>query len=323
MSYICGLRIVEFPTGYPRFWFSSLYILLLWSTYCFFVIDEGMPYIPEYSAEYRIYVSLNIFIVLLSMLLGVYHDKGHVNCWAPDIRYKTKLGDQDRKNNIIMRENRIILKKIRQAESQYPTREFLRAYKKIHEAVEHHARYVSVIKKQYIALDIRRQLAEKSQTKCFFDIGLKEEDQKLGRIVFELYDGIVPRTCENFAAFCRGLNGFSYKHTPFHRIVSGYWCQGGDVTNFDGSGGISIYGDSFDKEISDLCHTEPGILSMCNNDDGRNDSKFNLTFRCLKTMDGDRAVFGRIISGIRNLYKVILNISFVGNPELCSSAQRY
>lgn len=75
MSYVCGLRIVEFPTGHPRFWFSFLYILLLWSTFCFFVIDKGMPYIPDYSADYRIYVSLNIFIVLLSMLLGVYHDK--------------------------------------------------------------------------------------------------------------------------------------------------------------------------------------------------------------------------------------------------------
>ncbi|XP_029665566.1 E3 SUMO-protein ligase RanBP2-like [Formica exsecta] len=323
MSYVCGLRIVEFPTGHPRFWFSFLYILLLWLTFCFFVIDKGMPYIPDYSADYRIYVSLNIFIVLLSMLLGVYHDKGHVDCWAPDIKYKSKFGDQDRKNNVIMRENRIMLKKIRQAESQYPTRAFLKAWKKIHEAVEHHARYVSVIERLSVVSDIRRQLAEKSQTRCFFDIGLKEENQNLGRIVFELYDGIVPRTCENFAAFCRGINGFSYKHTPFHRIVSGYWCQGGDVTKFDGTGGISIYGDSFDKENSNLRHAEPGVLSMCNNDDGRNDSKFNLTFKCLKTMDGDRAVFGRIISGLRNIYKVILDISFVGNPELCSNTQCY
>lgn len=69
-----------------------------------------------------------------------------------------------------------------------------------------------MIKKLSIASDVRRQLAEKSQTKCFFDIGLKEENQKLGRIVFELYDGIVPRTCANFAAFCRGINGFSYKY---------------------------------------------------------------------------------------------------------------
>lgn len=68
-----------------------------------------------------------------------------------------------------------------------------------------------MIEKLSVVLDIQKQLSQKSQTKCFFDIGLKEENQKLGRIVFELYDGIVPRTCENFAAFCRGVNGLSYK----------------------------------------------------------------------------------------------------------------
>jgi len=59
-----------------------------------------------------------------------------VDCWAPDIKYNSKLENQDRKNNIIMRENRIMLKKIHQVESQYPTRIFLEDWKKIHEAVE-------------------------------------------------------------------------------------------------------------------------------------------------------------------------------------------
>lgn len=67
------------------------------------------------------------------------------------------------------------------------------------------------------------------------------------------------------------------RNAPFHRIVSGYWCQGGDVTKFDGTGGISIHGNSFDKKKFNLRHTEPGMLSMCDDDDGRNDSKFNLT----------------------------------------------
>ncbi|EGI68160.1 E3 SUMO-protein ligase RanBP2, partial [Acromyrmex echinatior] len=144
-----------------------------------------------------------------------------------------------------------------------------------------------------------------SQTKCFFDIGVKEENQKLGRIVFELYDSIAPRTCENFAAFCRGVNGLSYKYTPFHRIVSGYWCQGGDVTKFNGTGGTSIYGDSFDKESSNLRHTGPGILSTCDNDNDKTDSKFNLTFKCLRTLNGNKTVFGRVINGMNNIYKVI------------------
>lgn len=101
-----------------------------------------------------------------------------------------------------------------------------------------------------------------------------------------------------------------HRHTPFHRIVSGYWCQGGDVTKFDGTGSTSIYGDSFDKENSNLRHIGPGILSTCNNNDGKYDSKFNLTFKCLETVD-DKTVFGRVIHGLINIYKV--TVSFFGN----------
>ncbi|XP_036140808.1 peptidyl-prolyl cis-trans isomerase [Monomorium pharaonis] len=243
-------------------------------------------------------------IKLLKKINIIHRLGGTVNCWAPDIKYKSKFQDQDYKNNIIMQKNRVMLKKIHQAKSQYPARKFLEKWKSMHETVEHHARYISVIEKRSVALDVVKQLSEKSRTRCFFDIGLKEENQNLGRIVFELYDCFVPRTCKNFAAFCRGVNGLSYKNTPFHRIVSGYWCQGGDVTKFDGTGGTSIYGDSFDKEKSNLRHTGPGILSTCDNDDGKNDSKFNLTFKCLRTIDGDKTVFGRVTSGMNNIYKI-------------------
>ncbi|XP_026828455.1 photosynthetic NDH subunit of lumenal location 5, chloroplastic [Ooceraea biroi] len=270
-------------------------------------------------------------IKLLKKLNIVYRLGGHVDCWAPDFKYKTSFDDQDRRNNVIMRENKVMLKKIRQAESQYPARVFLKQWRSTHEAVEHRARlpinisntkqrilytsiksliiftshrFVSIIERLSTALDVRKQLAEKSQTKCFFDVGIKGENLNFGRIVFELYDSIVPRTCENFAAFCRGTNGLSYKNTPFHRIVSGYWCQGGDVTKFDGTGGTSIYGNSFEKENFQLRHTGPGVLSMCNNENDRNDSKFNLTFRRLETMDENNVVFGQVIGGMTNIYKI-------------------
>ncbi|XP_039308745.1 peptidyl-prolyl cis-trans isomerase E-like [Solenopsis invicta] len=182
----------------------------------------------------------------------------------------------------------------------------------------------SAIEKRSLILDVQKRLSEKSQTRCFFDIGLKEENQKLGRIIFELYDSIVPRTCENFAAFCHGVNGLSYKRTPFHRIVSGYWCQGGDVTKFDGTGGSSIYGDSFDKENSSLRHTGPGILSTCDNDDGKNDSKFNLTFKCLRTLDGDKTVFGRVIDGMNNIYKnTLITARVYYSPYICASKVKH
>jgi len=66
-----------------------------------------------------------------------------VDCWGPDVKYKSKFEDQDRKNNVIMQKNKIMLKKICQAESQYPARRFLKKWKSMHEAVEHRARLLN------------------------------------------------------------------------------------------------------------------------------------------------------------------------------------
>nr|XP_003700764.1 PREDICTED: peptidyl-prolyl cis-trans isomerase A-like [Megachile rotundata] len=154
-------------------------------------------------------------------------------------------------------------------------------------------------------LSILKSMNPSVRTKCFFEIKVRREKQTLGCIQFELYDDIVPKTCENFAALCSGkINGLSYKNTPFHRIVSGYWCQGGDVTKFNGSGGACIYGDSFENENYNLRHAGPGILSMCSDDENRSNSKFNLTFKRLETVDSKHVVFGKVVSGISNIYKI-------------------
>lgn len=97
-----------------------------------------------------------------------------------------------------------------------------------------------------------------------------------------------------------------YRNTPIHRIVPGYWCQGGDVVKFNGLGGTSIYGDSFKDENFNLRHAGPGVLSMYKtNDMKENNSKFNLTFKTLKTMDGRRVVFGKVVSNLSVIYKVV------------------
>jgi len=128
-----------------------------------------------------------------------------------------------------------------------------------------------------------------------------------GKIFFELYRDVTPKTVDNFLALIKGTVGIGqhtkkkmcYSGTKVFRVDQGVCLAMGDIENKDGEGGESIYGPTFKDENYVRRHTQAGVLSMWT-PKGRhtNASSFSITLKACRPFDGRRVAFGQVIGGM-------------------------
>ena len=126
-------------------------------------------------------------------------------------------------------------------------------------------------------------------------------ETNMGTIKLEMFRDVAPKTVENFVKLAK--KGY-YNGITFHRVIDNFMIQGGDPTG-TGGGGQSIYGKTFEDEISpNYKFDKPGILAMANAGPNTNGSQFFITLVPTAWLNGKHTIFGKVVNGMDVVQKI-------------------
>lgn len=117
-----------------------------------------------------------------------------------------------------------------------------------------------------------------------------------GDIAMSFFPQYAPKGVENFQKLSKDGK---YNNTIFHRVIDGFMIQGGDYTNFDGTGGESCWGKDFELECVDELSNIRGAVSYANSGPDTNGSQFFINSENNSaSLDGSYTVFGQVFAGM-------------------------
>ncbi|KAL6938085.1 hypothetical protein ACO0RG_004619 [Hanseniaspora osmophila] len=171
-------------------------------------------------------------------------------------------------------------------------------------------------------------------TCAYLDIEINQN--KIGRIVVELFQDKAPKACENFLHLCKGdvslprqasessqeqdEQVLSFCNNKFHRVIKNFMIQAGDIVygsndgevskELLGKGGCSIFAQSFPEQNSDISISgnfedenlgpldEPMTLAMANmGQPNTNSSQFFIVTYPSPHLSNKHSIFGKVLHG--------------------------
>lgn len=140
-----------------------------------------------------------------------------------------------------------------------------------------------------------------------------------GKIVFELYPDVAPKTVANFIKLAN--QGF-YNGTKFHRVEPSFVIQGGDPLSKDndpyndGTGGP---GYTIPAEFNNKKHITGTVAMARTQDPNSAGSQFYITLAPQPFLDGKYTIFGQVIEGLDVIQKIekgdVMDKVYIQNKE--------